>query len=272
MAMPRRRRSFRPTNWIGPIVISGIVGAVAWTISDQPSAINLFARDPVGVATSTEPDLVTASTTIIKLGIPQPKADRDQLMALEVETGLLKEEMVEKGWRVASKKVGNLKIESSESRGFRLTDGDEWNVPLRSSGGETYSEPIYLGMFNELQAAVYARGTKRSILRVDRAGGTQILGTIPENAEVIGFSGYAVWYSTFTPGEGIESEPSGPSDLWRINYAGKAEKIASSTSVIESILVNAPNPTYWSDGSFFTIIDGKTSALHGVPKSAVVVE
>ena len=221
---------------------------------------------------TTTSDLVTASTTMMKLGVPQPDADRDKLLSLEIETGVVKEEAVAKDWRLTSKKIGQLKIESSESRGFRLTDGDEWNVPLRSSGGETYSEPIYLGMFNELQAAVYARGTKRSILRVDRSGSTQVLGTIPENAEVIGFSGFAVWYSTFTPGEGIESEPSGPSDLWRINYAGKAEKIASSPSVIESILVDAPNPTYWSDGSFFTIMNGKTSALPGVPKSAVVVE
>ncbi len=100
---------------------------------------------------------------------------------------------------------------------------------------------MFLGLFNETNAAVSGRAGKSSILNVSRSGAISLLADLPENAEVIGFSGGSVWYATFAPGEGIESDPSGPSTLFRVTPDGKTTRIADDPA---HVFVGA-----WSDGA-----------------------
>lgn len=217
------------TNWTIPIILSLLVGVVAFTVTERISSLR---SEIVAIETNSTPittvDAPIPTTTHLLLGISQPNADRDKALVMD-KNGKLEAWTAPPGWRAMSlpKKQTNLNIEPSEDRGSRLTDGAEWNVVLRSPSGDAYQDPLLLGMFDDTHAAIYTRGTKRVIVKASRSGSVTVLAQVPDNAQVLGYAEGAVWYSTYVAGEGIESEPVGPSTLYRVTSEGKIEEIAT---------------------------------------------
>lgn len=209
--MHRKRRMLRPTNWIGPIVIAVVMGGVAYTVSDLGSRNSqLVASEDREVATTTVELIEKTVTTTPAVVVPS-----------------------------------GLRIVSSEDRGFRLTDGGDWNVALRAQSGEAYTEPRLLGAFDDRHVAVMARLNRLRILNVSRSGQVIAIYDVPENAMVFDAVEGAVWMTTFTPGEGIESDPIGPSTLYRITSDGKRTAVATDeTRVFAGVSFEQGEPVY----------------------------
>ncbi|MCR4256242.1 MAG: hypothetical protein NUW08_00890, partial [Candidatus Uhrbacteria bacterium] len=111
-----------------------------------------------------------------------------------------------------------------------------------------------------------ARTDRYYVLSISRSGAVVSLGEVPEHGTVIGFSGGAVWISTFTPGEGIESEPSGPSTLLRIRADGTREEAgADEAHVIVGVVSDGARHAYWHDEGFVAKADGRTFSGTGRP-------
>ncbi len=252
----RRRRGRRSTNWSGAIVATVLVAGVAYTVSQPAPAVESApAQDAAAEAT----------TTRILVGARLPAADRDGLYAVDVNGGEAAPVEVASGWRVeALREPLPLRLVPDENRGVTLADGAEWNVVLRAPTGEAYAEPRLLGMFDERHAAVVARTDRIRVLNVSRAGQVTPVADVPEHANVIGFSGGAVWVSTFTPGEGIESEPSGPSSLYKITADGNMELASGSKeSVFVGVLAEHDRLAVWMANGFFTAAVPGASGFSG---------
>ena len=246
---PRKKSRERKTNWFVPIFVGVVMGSVAFAVSDTSSR-DLPVSDE-GVATSTT-EFATEASVRIHVGMRVPKADRDTLYSIDLATEETVPVEVEKGWRVESlHEATSLKPVPHEERGVTLTDGGEWNVVLRAPTGEAYTEPRVLGMFDDRHAAVLARTDRFRILNVSRDGRIVTLKDVPENGTVIGFSGHAAWISTFTAGEGIESELSGPSELIRVSFDGSSSVVGSERErVIVGVVSDGNNHAYWHDEGF----------------------
>lgn len=252
-------------NWFAPIAAAVLMGGVAFAVSDQGSVGDTV--ENTSTATSTLESSGTTSTVRFHVGIRVPKADRDQLFSVDATSGESVSVDVDQGWRVESlHETLSLKLVPHEERGVSLTDGNEWNVVLRAPTGEAYTEPRVLGMFDDRHAAVVARTDRYRVLSVSRSGSIVSLGEVPEDGTVLGFSGGAVWISTFTPGEGIESEPSGPSTLLRIKADGTREEVGTDEAhVIVGVISDGARHAYWHDEGFVATADGRTFFGTGRP-------
>ncbi|KAA0205758.1 hypothetical protein EDM68_04610 [Candidatus Uhrbacteria bacterium] len=259
----RRRRGGRATSWVGAIVATVLVAGVAYTLN-QPA--------PAADASPSATTPVIAADEVprrVLVGVRLANADRDGLYAVDLRDGEATAVEVAKGWRVESMhEASALRLVPNDDRGVTLTDGGDWNVVLRAPTGEAYAEPRLLGMFDERHAAVVARTDRVRVLNVSRAGQITSIADIPEFANVLGFSGGAVWFSTFTPGEGIESGPSGPSGLYKISAHGDKDLVSGSKdSVFVGVLsIDERVATWMQNGSFTaTASDGFGLSGLGMP-------
>lgn len=232
----------RISKWLGVIILGVLAAAVAYPVIDKSFDFNkilgMTSSVTTNTATSTSQSVQTTSTQQIYFGTSVPKADRDRLFSMDIPGGAVKEIPKDKGWRISALQgKPPLHIESAkdDSRGFFLTDGGNWNVALRGSDGQQYTDPQFLGLDGDKTAIVLATKDSRYILRVDRSGSVRELFQLPENANVVGYGAGAAWIATFTPGEGIESDPSGPSMLTRITSDGMRTDLAQETRVIVSV-------------------------------------
>lgn len=201
------------------------------------------------------------------VGIRVPKALSDERYDIELPSGKATPMTVEEGWRLeALQDTLPVSVEQNNERGFVLTDGGEWNVILRAQTGEAYLEPRLLGLFDDRHAAVLARTDHVLLLDVSRGGQIIKLADLEENESVITFSGGAAWISSFTQGEGIESEPSGPSRLKRVTSEGVREEVGNDeTQVIVGVVSDGVRHAFWNDGTFVAKTDGKTFSGTGRP-------
>lgn len=253
--MSKRRRSFRPTNWLGPIVIALAMGGIAYAVSDSGGPT---AGTPPNTASSslTLIETIQASSTSFQVGVRAPTSDRD--LRYLIDTGLksVTPVTVPKGWRVETMNdtSNGLRVESSADRGFKLVDGGDWNVILRSASGEAYTEPRLLGKLDDKHAMVVARADRMQILDVSRVGQVIALADVPENAMVFGFSGGAVWMATLTPGEGMESEPTGPSVLYKVTSNGERTLVDSTKTAdfFAGALSDGTRQVVWLNTGSFT--------------------
>lgn len=266
--MSRRSRSsrIRPTNWIAPIVVALVMGGIAYSVSDGGGGF-VQRPGPSSSASGTVSLIETpaASSSLFEVGIKHPTNDRDLRLLVNPNTKETTVIEVPKGWRVEQLNFqSSLHFESSEERGFRLTDGGDWNVALRSRTGEAYSEPRLLGMMDDRHALVLARSDRLYLLDVARAGQVSVITDIPENTTVFGLSGGALWMATFTPGEGLESEPSGPSTLSRISPAGEKQIVATTktSELFVGALSDGQRLATWLDTGLFTA-DGIGKKFNG---------
>lgn len=262
--MPRRHRKDTEgkTNWFAPIVVSVIMGSVAFTMSD-PAATRDETDDHAATSTVS---VGQTSTTRIRVGVRAPNADRDALFLVDLANGDARVAEVAAGWRVEEMRgTPTLRLAGSDERGAVLTDGADWNVMLRAPTGEAYSDVRVLGLFDERHAAVLARTDRFYVLDVARDGRIAVVADIPEEATVIGFSGGAAWISTFTSGEGIESEPTGPSRVIRVTGNGSSVIGTDEARVIVGALSDGSRHAYWSDERFYAIDGGRTFTGRGRP-------
>lgn len=270
--MSRRSRSKgRATNWIVPIIIALVMGGFAYAVSD--GAVPLFGSSSTTGAVSSSVSIIetpAATSSLFEVGVRQPTEDRDIKLLINPNTKEVTPVVVSTGWRVEQldHRTEDLRFESSEERGFRLTDGKDWNVALRSLTGEAYAEPRLLGTLDERHALVLARSDKLYLLNVARAGQVSVVTDIPPDTNVFGLSGGAVWTATFTPGQGLESEPTGPSTLIKITPNGQSE-IVDSTKTADlflGVVADGQNRATWLGSGVFTgVADGKTFSGMGMP-------
>jgi len=243
--MPRHRRS--RTNWLGPILVALIVGAVAWTVNDRlPGMVSNVPNS----ATST-PSIASVSGThmVVGLGIPAPKADRDQRLLIDLDSGSSTKVTVPAGWRTSSLLPATGLSLVPYGDGFKVS-GTDWDIVLRRENGQLYIDPQILGLLDPTHAVVIARiSSAQEILVVNRAGGITKLTDMPDNANVLGLVDGSVWLSTFIPGEGIESEPHGPSKLIRIEADGSQTVEATSEQVITRVVAGYGSFVYDIDGN-----------------------
>ncbi len=239
-------------------MVALVMGGIAYAVSDSGGAF--FGTAPTATVSSTVSliETVPASSTRFHVAVRDPKSDRDMRLAVDSELKQVKAVDVPKGWRVEALNdvSSGLRIESSEERGFKLTDGGEWNVALRSATGEAYTEPRLLGKVDDKHAIVIARTDRMQILNVSRVGQVIALVDVPENTNVFGLSGGAVWMASFTPGQGLESEPTGPSNLYRVSTNGQQE-IVDRTKTAElflGALSDGSSSVVWTDSGSFTAL------------------
>ncbi|MCC7522924.1 hypothetical protein IT407_03955 [Candidatus Uhrbacteria bacterium] len=190
--------------WVAAGILACIAAAVVWTA--QPS---VFGDGPVPIvfdryATITNSPSSTSSTEKNDAQEPVKKND------LAIVAG-------------------------ADERFFKLSDGKEWNVVLRQTNGEPYSEIHILGLVGERTAVVSARSDKPVILRVERNGSIRELYRMPDQTAVVGFGADVVWVASFQPGEGLESDPVGPSRLIRIDMNGTVKEMLQEARVIVSV-------------------------------------
>lgn len=270
--MSRRSRSKgRATNWVVPIIIALVMGGFAYAVSD--GAVPLFVSSPTTGAVSSSVSIIetpVATSSLFEVGIRHATEDRDVKLLVNPNTKEVTPQEVSAGWRVEQldHQAEDLRFESSEERGFRLTNGKDWNVALRSLTGEAYSEPRLLGLLDERHALVLARSDKLYLLNIARAGQVSVVTDIPPNMNVFGLSGGAVWAATFQPGEGLESEPTGPSTLMKISPSGQSA-VVDATKTAElflGVVAEGENRASWlSSGVFTGFVDGKTFSGMGLP-------
>lgn len=265
-----RDRTPAATHWIWAVILAFIFGGVYYSFQNADPA--RFDSILGGVATSMVITSTTSTTSIVSilLGVPVPKADRDQQFELKLPDKLLKQQTVEAGWRIDSwKPAGTLRVipASPDGKAAMLTDGDDWNVALRSQNGETYNDPTVIGKADATHVFVVASTNVRALLLVSRAGEIRALASMPEFANVLPTQDGHVWLATYTPGEGIESEPSGPSRLIRISVSGIQETFAEETRVITSVLPgeNSAFAYRTDDGDMVASKEGKRWTGNGVP-------
>lgn len=253
----------KASKWLGALILAFIAGAVAYPVIDKGFDFSKFSFGSFGLdslakrgddaQTTTSTESTTTSTEKLVFGVSLPKSDRDRLFAMELPSGTVSEEAQEKGWRI-------IKLQDASAlhvEGNFLKDGGDWNVPLRDAEGQNYSNAQFLGLDGDKTAIVLASDTGPELLRIDRSGSVRVLFRLPENATVVGSHDGTTWIATFTPGEGIESEPSGPSTLIRITPDGTRTDLVQETRVI--VLVSA-----FSDGRFaYQTDDGSLVARDG---------
>ncbi|HVM90642.1 MAG TPA: hypothetical protein VMU11_01970 [Verrucomicrobiae bacterium] len=265
--MPRRNRS--ATNWLGPILVALIVAAVAWTVTDRlPTVSNPLAgagtQAGPGSSTST-PSTASSTPLMVELGIPSLKADRDTRLRIDLASGSSTSLSVPKGWRAGDLTgVSDLQLQPYND-GYKLSGGD-WDIVLRSESGELYADPQVVGLFDDSHAAVIGSlSGSRVLVSVNRAGGISKVADISDNANVLGLQDGSVWLSTFIPGEGIESEPHGPSKLIRIDSDGRQEVEATSESVINVVVAGQGAVAYATEGGTYSVAGSNEWDAQGKP-------
>jgi len=242
--MSRRRKreheEGRPpaaTHWVWAGVLGLIFGGVYYSFQNGTGA-----QLSLGGTSSTSTSIVSTeleASIVVQLGIQNPKAGNDQRFELMLPGKMIKEETVEKGWRIDEwKSAGNLRVipPSPDGKAAILTDGGRWNVSLRGGNGEAYHDPQVIGKIDDTHAFVVATTNIRSIFIVSRTGEIRSLIEMPEFANALFSEDGHLWLATYTPGQGIESEPSGPSRLIRVSLSGIQKAIAQETKVITSVL------------------------------------
>jgi hypothetical protein len=243
-------------------LVALIVAAVAWTVNDRSGSVS----DSATTATSTPPIAVASDThAIVELGITASKADRDQRLRIDLDAGSSTAVSVPAGWRATDLTASPDVSIVPSGDGFKLS-GADWDIMLRRENGELYIEPQLLGLFDPTHAAVVARvSASQELLSVNRAGSISKISDVPDNANVLGLSGGSVWLSTFIPGEGIESEPHGPSKLVQITRDGTQTPLATSESVINRVVASGSDAAYGTEGGTFAVAGANDWTGDGVP-------
>jgi len=279
MRMSRRRKERddergrvpQATHWVWAAILGTLAGGIYYSF--QITGTTGFAG-PSSSASSTgsvaEAIKTENATSSILLGVSVPKADRDQAYLLALPDKTLEQQTMDKGWRLDTwKQAGDLRMvpASPDGKAPILTDGNEWNVVLRGTNGEAYADPQLVSAADETHVFVLATTDVRKLLLVSRSGEIRVLADVPENANVLPASDGHAWIATFVPGEGLESEPTGPSRLIRLSVSGIQETIAEETRIIVGVMPGADGDVaYRTDtGDVVVTAGGKRWTGSGIP-------
>lgn len=256
------------THWIWAGILGVVAGGVYYSYQTSPPIIsNATVGTQVAV---TEPASVMTTTSTIQFGVSAPKGDRDQLYVLTLPAKTVEQKTVDKGWRLDTwKNSSSLHIVPASPDGEPpvLTDGGEWKIPLRGANGEPYFEPQIAGFPDDMHVFVIAMTNVKKLLLISRDGEIRSIYDVPDNAIALPSNDDHAWFATFVPGEGIESDPIGPSKLIRVSLSGTQESLAEDTRLITSVIPGPNNAlAYRTDnGDVVVTASGQRWSGNGVP-------
>ncbi len=227
-------------GWMRTLLLAGALGGVAY--------FGIPAVEQGGASqtpTSTLPTVATAPATVgeqersVRLGVPVPAMMQDRAFLLALPKGTITEARVPAGWRTAALEREGGTLTSLQDGAFKLTTTEGWSAVLRQKNGEPYREASVLCHLNETQVAVLAVADTRVVLSVGKTGEVRSLGALTEFMEPVGCSGGSVWLATFQPGEGLESPPTGPSNLHRLGLDAQMAPVLSDSDVIVRVVARS---------------------------------
>lgn len=243
---------------MGPLLVFIVIGGLGLFLLSKRAQTKL--QDPVIPV----PALQTRSTeAALLLAFANPRATQDELLRLQLPHGPSSALTVPKGWRASSLPRHGMRVELlADAETYRLVREDGWNVALRSPAGVSYKDPVLVGFFDADHIGVVAHTDTRVLLDVSRFGEIRVLQVLQDEASVRLVQGGAAWVTTFTPGEGIESEPQGPSTLTRLTRTGASTTKAESPGVISRVVPFSDRSdifAYGTEQGTFTAMSGTTS-------------
>lgn len=277
MSRRRRRGHDEPgrvpqaTHWVWAAILGTLAGGVYYSfqLGNTPGFGGLStSASSTGIVS--EPVQSTSATSSILLGVAAPKADRDQAYLLALPDKTIEQQTMEKGWRIdAWKQSGELRMvpASPDGKAPILTDGNEWNAVMRGANGEAFADPQLVSFADTTHVFVLATTDVRKLLLVSRSGEIRVLADVPPSANILPASDGHAWIATFVRGEGLESEPTGPSRLIRLSVSGIQETIAEETRIIVGVLPGADGGmAYRTDtGDVVVTAKGKRWTGSGIP-------
>lgn len=163
------------------------------------------------------------------------RSDGDQLYEVSASSSP-RRVPVKGGWRAEQLSgPSEIRLEQRGSDGFAVMADQGWNVPLRGKTGRLYEAPVVVGLLDSEHALIVARGDALEAISVAKNGSLSTFTTLPDTSGAYAVGGGRLWYATYVQGEGLESEPLGPSEL-RMFDGRDVQSIATASSVIERIL------------------------------------
>ncbi|MFA6429114.1 MAG: hypothetical protein WCV84_01295 [Patescibacteria group bacterium] len=217
----------------------------------------------------TPTNVAASSTGVFLFAAATPSATADRLFAVDMASHAVQEETVATGWRATMVQQRGLSIEDPQKTdGVQFLRGDHgWSVPLRNGKGRVYDEAQVLGLLDEDHAAVVARQGDRVLLSISRTGTIRELYSFTDAVEPLTADRGAAYLSTFTPGEGLESPPAGPSSLIRIKVDGSSVSLATEPRVIVAVLPGPSSTTAYlmDDAMMRVLVAGADDRREGRP-------
>ena len=250
-------KAFRITNVISVVVFAGLVGGALYVLSGAGD-LPLKPTEKAPQAAGNQPE----TRSRLYVGV-RTKDGGDQLYEISASSTPRRVETPE-GWQAERLQgTSELRLEQRGSDGFAVMADEGWNVLLRSSNGQLYEAPRLVGLLDAEHALVVARGESLEALSVAKNGSLKTLTPLPDASGAFAVGEKAFWYATYIQGEGLESEPLGPSELRRVDERG-ASAFVTASSVIESILPGAGGGVAYAMASGFVAVFPDKSEWRGV--------
>jgi len=250
---------------MAPFLMTIVIGGIGYALVQHPKAAPSSVKT-VTNATASEPTpttpVVASSTVRVLIGAAAPSASTDLLYELTLPDKKIVAKTANAGWRVGvlNDPKHGIQIVPKTGSDASVLSGTGWNVVLRDKKGVAYTDVRLLGFFDQRHAAVLGRKETVSLLSVNTNGEISPLYPVHETTNPLGFFDGAVWFSTFRPGEGIESAPTGPSSLIRVHGDGATSTLMISPAVIVQIV---PGP----EGSNAVLTDDGTLTMKTTDQS-----
>jgi hypothetical protein len=186
--------------------------------------------------TSSTVALAEATSTAWIFGVSAPTQASDRLFGVSSSTHAVQELARPSGWRISFSDHRDATLLRTDEV-TRLQGKGGWNIPLRDDRGRQYEDVVIWGWFDDTHVALVGRKEEsRVVLSVSRIGEMKELFKLLDNANPIGLEGARLWFSTFSPGEGIETAPQGPSTLFSVDGRGATSTVTADTQVIDRVL------------------------------------
>ncbi|MBP7134641.1 hypothetical protein KBA73_05485 [Patescibacteria group bacterium] len=236
------RRSSCGALLLGPFMVFLIMAGVAYyllTNKVEQTAIEQAKQEEMQPASTTKQTVV--------LVFSNPLLKQDEALALDLPGKQVRELTPPTGFRASALARAGFTVQPlKDQSAYRLWREDHWNVALRTPTGQAYEDPVILGTFDADHVAILARTDKRLLLSVSRLGGVTPIAVIDETHSVRAIQGGRAWIVSYTPGEGIEQAPAGPSKLIRLTRSGVSTTAAESPGLIARVVPYGDDATVYA--------------------------
>jgi hypothetical protein len=149
-------------------------------------------------------------------------------------------------------RFGKPKADGAAVIEFRQAGQDAASLVLRDKAGKPLKDASLLGWLDGRSVAFTALASSTRAVYVAAYDGVQRwLAPLPDDTIYLDVRAGAIWYTTATPGEGLESQPRGPSELHRVNSSGEDLLL---TKEQNQVIVNV---VPWKDAFSYITDDGQ---------------
>lgn len=244
---------------IGFAVLILLVLSVVYFFSKNTLSNTAGVPTGTGPDNTVQPNKESIASERIMIGVPSPLAPSDLAYILDEASGDLQAVDQPAGWRVSNiQKTREAAFEPifNDEGATRFLLGSDWNVVLRDTQAVPYKNASFIGLLNENIAVLQADKDVRYILFAHKDGKIDEVYELPELYIIQGIYGNSVWITTALMGEGLESEPQGPSHVIRID-AEAYESMITEDQVIERLTA------YDAKSYAYRFGDGTYKARHG---------